>query len=85
MSIYGVGLASATTPGSIYKSERRRKRAAGATKPKPFEAELVPGVTASVPLTLYVDSLGTLPHGPLPDSSILANEQPLTAEPGLAE
>jgi C-terminal processing protease CtpA/Prc len=67
----GVGLASATTPGSIYKSERHRKPAAGETKPKPFEAQLVPGVTASVPLTLYADSGGTRPHGPLPDSSVL--------------
>jgi C-terminal processing protease CtpA/Prc len=66
---YGVGLAPAITAGSIYKSERRRERAAGEIKPKPFEAELVPGVSASVPLTLYADSSGTRPHAPLPDSS----------------
>ncbi|MGA7237776.1 MAG: S41 family peptidase [Bryobacteraceae bacterium] len=63
---YGIGLVSAT-PNSIYKSERRRMPAAGGTKSKPFEAELVPGVTVSVPLTVYVDSVGTLPHAPLSD------------------
>jgi C-terminal processing protease CtpA/Prc len=63
---YGVGLAST---GSIYTSERRRKSAAREARPKPFEAELIPGVAASVPLVLYMDSAGTRPHAPLPDSS----------------
>jgi C-terminal processing protease CtpA/Prc len=67
---YGVGLASAPTPNNIYKSERRRKPAAGETMPKPFEAELIPGVIASVPLALYVGSGGTRPHGPLPHSRV---------------
>jgi C-terminal processing protease CtpA/Prc len=72
----GVGLASTTVPNNIYKSERRRKPAAGEAMPKPFEAELVPGVTASVPLVLYADSEGTLPHAPLPDASDLYDHTP---------
>jgi C-terminal processing protease CtpA/Prc len=64
---HGVGLASS---GSIYKSERRRRFAAREARLKPFEAELVPGITGSVPLILYVDSRGTRPHAPLPHSSV---------------
>jgi C-terminal processing protease CtpA/Prc len=75
---YGVGLSS-TIPNSIYKSERRRQRAAG-DGPKPFEAELFPGVTARVPLILYADSRGTLPHAPPHDSSVLT--KPKAADRG---
>jgi C-terminal processing protease CtpA/Prc len=73
---HGVGLAAlegidaGASTGSIYTSERRRKSAAGEARPKPFETELIPGVTASVPLILYVDSAGTRPHVPMPDSSV---------------
>jgi C-terminal processing protease CtpA/Prc len=67
----GVGLPAIAATYNIYKSERQKKPADGQVIPKPFEAELVPGVTASVPLVLYVDSDGTLPYAPLPDSSIL--------------
>jgi C-terminal processing protease CtpA/Prc len=67
---YGVGLPSATIRNGIYRSERSRKPAAGGRTPKPFDAELVPGVTASVPLILYADSRGTRPHAPLPESSV---------------
>jgi len=68
---YGVGLPYMAATYNIYKSEREKKPATGQEIPKPFEAELVPGVTASVPLALYVDSGGTLPHAPPPDSSIV--------------
>ena len=67
----GVGLASTTIPNNIYKSERQKKPAAGQERPKPFVAELVPGITASVPLAVYADSSGTLPHLPRADASIL--------------
>jgi C-terminal processing protease CtpA/Prc len=67
----GVGLASAAVAYNIYKTERQKETATGKTLPKPFEADLVPGIRASVPLTLYVDSEGTLPHAPLPGPSLL--------------
>jgi len=67
----GVGLPAAAGTFSIYRSQREKKPADGQEIPKPFEAELIPGVKASVPLVLYVDSDGTLPHAPLPDSSIV--------------
>ena len=68
---FGVGLPTALNANNIYKSEREKKPADGQALPKPFEAELVPGVSASVPLALYVDSGGTLPHAPLPGASLL--------------
>jgi C-terminal processing protease CtpA/Prc len=67
----GVGLPPIAATYNVYKSQREKKPANGQETPKLFEAELVPGVTASVPLVLYVDSAGTLPHAPLPDSSML--------------
>ena len=63
-------------PNNIYKSTRERKPAAGETLAKPFEAEISPGLTAAVPLALYVDAGGTLPHVPLPDSSVLYDRTP---------
>jgi C-terminal processing protease CtpA/Prc len=73
----GVGLASTTVPNNIYKSERRRVPAGSqTTSSKPFEAELVPGITASVPLALYADSGGTLPHAPLPGASDIYDRTP---------
>jgi C-terminal processing protease CtpA/Prc len=39
--------------------------------PEPFTAELVPGLSASVPLVLYVDSEGTLPHASRPGAAPL--------------
>jgi C-terminal processing protease CtpA/Prc len=72
----GVGLASTTMPNNIYKSERRRKPSAGEDMPKPFEAELVPGISASIPLALYADSEGTLPHAPLPGAGDLYDRTP---------
>jgi C-terminal processing protease CtpA/Prc len=65
----GVGIASAVIANNIYKSEREKQPAPLPDLPKPFEAELVPGITASIPLVLFVDSGGTLPHAPFPDSS----------------
>lgn len=55
----GVGLSTGVA-NSIYSSTRQRLAASGARKP--FTAELVPGVTASVPLDVYADAAGTLPH-----------------------
>jgi len=60
----GVGLPASTAPYNIYQSERTKSPAGGAPMPEPFTAELVPGLSASVPLALYVDSEGTLPHAP---------------------
>jgi C-terminal processing protease CtpA/Prc len=60
----GVGLPSATVSFNIYKSERVKSPAGGASLPEPFSAVLIPGLSASVPLALYVDSEGTLPHAP---------------------
>jgi hypothetical protein len=57
----GVGLSSSVASYNAYKSERERKPAAGPL-PKPFEATLIPGVTAWIPLTLAADDSGTLPH-----------------------
>jgi len=62
----GVGLPTATSSYNIYTSLRPRKPAAGEEMPQPFEAELVAGITASVPLALYADAEGTLPHVPVP-------------------
>ena len=59
----GVGLPS-STPYQIYKSEREKKPAGAEPIPPAFEAEVAPGFTARVPLALYADSNGTLPHTP---------------------
>jgi C-terminal processing protease CtpA/Prc len=62
----GVGLPSSLLPHNIYNSERVKSPANAAPQSEPFAAELVPGLSASVPLALYVDSEGTLPHAPKP-------------------
>jgi C-terminal processing protease CtpA/Prc len=67
----GVGLPTTLLTNNLYKSERVRKPAGEHAPPKPFEAELVPGLTASVPLALYADAGGTLPHAPFPESNML--------------
>jgi C-terminal processing protease CtpA/Prc len=67
----GVGLPTAMSAYNIYTSQRQKVPAAGQEVPKPFEAEIVPGITASVPLALYVDAGGTLPHAPLPDTGVV--------------
>jgi C-terminal processing protease CtpA/Prc len=68
---FGVGLPTSLLPNNMYKSERQRTAADGQDLPKAFEAELAPGVRASVPLALYADSEGTLPHAPVPGVSPL--------------
>jgi hypothetical protein len=61
----GVGLPSSLMPtNNIYSSEHVRKPAAGQPMPKPFEAQIVSGISVSVPVALYADSGGTLPHIP---------------------
>ena len=68
---FGVGLASATIPNNIYKSPREKKSATENVV-KPFESEIAPGLTAVVPVAVYVDAKGhTLPQVPLPDASLL--------------
>ncbi len=63
---HGMGQQNANT----YHSERVNKDADSADGDKtprpgsPWKAELSSGVTAWVPLALYVDSKGTLPHAP---------------------
>jgi len=68
---FGVGLPTSVLAMNIYKSERKKTPAAGQELPKPFEAELAPGLMASVPLALYADAGGTLPHAPAPGVSPL--------------
>ena len=58
----GVGLAVASNVPSIYRTERRRTPAQSGQMPKPFEAEIAPGVRVSVPLAIYADNDGTLPR-----------------------
>ena len=40
--------------------------------PQPFEADVTPGIHVSVPVALYADSEGTLPHAPLPEAPSVA-------------
>jgi C-terminal processing protease CtpA/Prc len=56
----GVGLPTTTITLNVYRSER--VTADTGDPPKPFEADLVPGVRAMVPLAVYADGTGTLPH-----------------------
>ena len=72
---YGVGLPSSTLPHNIYKSERVKSPAIAASMPEPFAAELIPGLSVSVPLALYVDSEGTLPRAPKPREPLLYERQ----------
>ncbi len=58
----GVGLPTGVT-NNIYRSTRERMDAAYTAVRKPFTTELVKGITASVPMDIYVDAGGTLPHG----------------------
>ena len=67
----GVGLASTTLSYSPYKSERVKSQASGVSIPQAFAAVLVPGLGASVPIALYVDAEGTLPHAPKPGAAPL--------------
>ena len=59
------------TMHSVYKSARERTPATGHSLPPEFEAELVPGVRVSMPVALYADPQGTLPHIPLPPPPLL--------------
>ena len=71
----GVGQPTSLIPNNIYKSERVKSPANAAPMAEPFAAELVPGLSASVPLALYVDSEGTLPHAPKPGAAPLYERQ----------
>jgi C-terminal processing protease CtpA/Prc len=73
---YHVGVGTGGTAPSVYSSERVSKlpkaRVPNGKQPalpdpaKPFSADLGGGVSCSVPLALYVDDKGTLPHPPAP-------------------
>jgi hypothetical protein len=70
---YGVGLRS--TPWTFH-SERVSAPVAGAQAPagfldpaQPYQAEIGRGLSAWVPLSLYADAQGTLPHASSPASS----------------
>ena len=72
---HGAGQVARTTNGgrSIYESERvstavssSEPATPGSETERVFTAELGGGVTARVPLKLYADANGTLPHAPLP-------------------
>src|SRR5262245_3033082 len=63
------GFGQKTRQNSIYKSERVWHEAPGGTQPKdspdprqPFSADLGGGVSCLVPLALFGDAKGTLPH-----------------------
>ena len=52
------------TPSSIYRSERVTVEAPPGRRLAAFQADLGRGVRAFVPIALYVDEKGTLPHMP---------------------
>jgi len=71
---YGIGLVAS---GSIYHSERQKSPVQGGQVPagfqdpaRPYEAEIGRGLSALVPLSLYADAEGTLPHKPLDLSNL---------------
>jgi hypothetical protein len=78
---HGAGLAALPLRGnaSIYTSERVSGPAAGMEPGHIFSADLGAGVTARIPLRLYADAVGTLPHRPLPapddGSKLSANDR----------
>jgi C-terminal processing protease CtpA/Prc len=65
---HGAGLAALPLGGipSIYRSERISGPASGMEPGHIFSADLGAGIAARVPLRLYADAAGTLPHRPLP-------------------
>ena len=64
----GVGLPTAMIGMGIYSSKRTRKPAARDGLPPPFEASIGSGLRVSVPLALFVNGDGTLPHAPIPSA-----------------
>ena len=62
----GVGLLVPAGVYTPYRSDRPKTSAEGQTLPEPFTAELTPGVSATVPLALYADASGSLPHADAP-------------------
>ncbi|MEA2600555.1 MAG: hypothetical protein QOF89_1547 [Acidobacteriota bacterium] len=72
----GVGLAQ--DPRSIYHSKRVSTGESAPDAAKPFAADLGGGVSALVPLALYVDDQGTLPHAASKDKGV---KPPVPAKP----
>ena len=71
----GVGLPSGVG-NSIYRSTRERLPAADGAVRKPFSAAIAAGVTASVPVDVYADAGGTLPHAPPADPPVTYERSP---------
>jgi C-terminal processing protease CtpA/Prc len=65
----GVGLTTTVAQYTPYRSPRERTPAGKEALPKPFTAEIIPGLSAAVPLALFADAEGTLPHLPSPAAS----------------
>lgn len=65
---HGAGLAALPLRGipSIYRSERISGPASGMAPQHIYSADLGAGIATRVPLRLYADAAGTLPHRPLP-------------------
>jgi hypothetical protein len=67
---FGLGPTTGDARMNVYRSERVQESAGSPTEPRltgltpnsPFRADLGDGLTAWVPLSLYVDNQGTLPH-----------------------
>ncbi|HEX4960649.1 MAG TPA: S41 family peptidase [Thermoanaerobaculia bacterium] len=69
---YGLGMGPEP---SIYHSTRVNDSPQAADPLKPFEADLPGGVTVRVPLALYKDDQGTLPHGPAVKPTVAAKPE----------
>ena len=82
----GVGLVESTMAGryQTYTSKRTRIEGDDAL-PDPFRAELVPGLSASVPLSLYLKDDRTLPHIVKPRQNIVALRPPADRAVRLAD
>ncbi|MEO8371570.1 MAG: S41 family peptidase [Candidatus Solibacter sp.] len=59
----GIGLLESAVTYNLYKSPRAKNPVSGPL-PEPFTASIAPGLRAGIPLALYVDDDGTLPHTP---------------------
>jgi C-terminal processing protease CtpA/Prc len=66
----GVGMPTSWVTYSPYKSERPKRPAEGEKMPEPFVADLGGGVSVRVPLAVYADAEGTLPHREIPARKI---------------
>ena len=69
---YGVAISFASSNSNIYTSTRQTAAASSplpaafVSPTEPYVADIGQGLSISVPLTLYADANGTLPHQPIP-------------------